>query len=253
MVDVLALSLEQRAVLKATALPLPEVALGEKVTLGFRDRKTVTTVVIGEQVLVRRVDGSLAALCGVCSQGGLRPEYAHVFDGQCFYCRGTGLRAFAADEVAAKRKVRSAQAADIRRAAKAEIEAPAIAAAEAAALAASIEIAHGAALTEQARRDAEAAAFEAQRFLGSVGDKITVVGTVKVNAHVESRYGSSRLVIIEAEGGVTLKTFGTSAFHYDVEVGDEVEVTATVKDHEVYRGVKQTAIVRPKGKVLASA
>jgi hypothetical protein len=254
------LTLEQQAKVKATALPLPEVsAEGTAVIIGRFDAKgpvKATLRTIGTQeVILSRDGGTVYRLCGYCD-GGLRVEYGHVLGGVCFYCGGGGVKVFAKTTEEAQRKVRSAQAAELRRQAKDVLEAPAREAAAAAALAEAREKAHGEALAEQARRDAEQAVRDAQRYAGVEGGKVTVTGTVKVNAHVESRYGSSRLVIIEGTGddaGVTLKTFGTSAWHYDVEVGDDVEVTATVKSHEVYGGTKQTSVIRPKGKVLASA
>jgi hypothetical protein len=258
-----ALTLEQRAKVRATALPLPEaVPTGETRTFGRpKQRRTLPQVTIGDWAFyVGPQSGRVYETCWKCPENsGTIPHYMGIYEGVCFACNGAGVRLFAETVEAAAKKVRSGQARAIREAAKWELETPAREAAEKAAAEAALLAAWEAALREDARRTAEAEAFAAQRFLGAVGEKVTVTGKVTANLSIEGRFGYrttySRLVIIEGvdvDAGVTLKTFGTSAWHYDVEVGDVVEVTATVKDHEVYRGVKQTAVARPKGKILTS-
>lgn len=106
---------------------------------------------------------------------------------------------------------------------------------------------------ETARRKAEAEErarnqVEAQ-YAGTVGEKITVTGTVTRLKPVEGSFGynptTSMLVIVE--GGTTVaKMFTTAAWAWEIEQGDEITVTATVTAHEDYQGVKQTALVRPK-------
>lgn len=106
---------------------------------------------------------------------------------------------------------------------------------------------------ETARRKAEAEERARKRdeaeYAGTVGEKITVTGTVTRLRAIEGSYGynptTSMLVIIE--GGSTIaKMFTTAAWAWEIEQGDEITVTATVKAHEEYQGSKQTALVRPK-------
>lgn len=106
---------------------------------------------------------------------------------------------------------------------------------------------------ESVRRDVEKcvaetakAAANAERpneWIGSVGSKITVSGTCVQSRAVETVYGVSFLVVIETPAGV-VKAFTTA--QGIPELGDQVTVTAKVKDHEFYNGTKQTAITRPK-------
>jgi hypothetical protein len=96
---------------------------------------------------------------------------------------------------------------------------------------------------------AKAAQVEADAhliYLGTVGEKMTVTGTVKVAKAIDTEYGLSRLLIVADADGNLVKAFTTAKFVWDVEVGDELTLTVTVKAHEVYEGVKQTVITRPK-------
>lgn len=96
---------------------------------------------------------------------------------------------------------------------------------------------------------AKAAQVEADAHLvhvGTVGEKITITGTVKVAKAIDTQFGLSRLLIVADADGNLIKAFTTAQFVWDVEVGDELTLTVTVKAHEVYEGVKQTVITRPK-------
>lgn len=106
---------------------------------------------------------------------------------------------------------------------------------------------------EHARRKAEADERTRQRtqaqYAGTVGERITVTGTVTRLLPVEGNHGytpkTTMLVVIE--GGATVaKMFTTAAWAWDIAQGDEITVTGTVKAHEDYQGIKQTTIVRPK-------
>ena len=113
--------------------------------------------------------------------------------------------------------------------------------------------------------DAVRAASEAaqalveHRYAGAEGQKgVTVKGVVKINLSVAGyAYNTyDRFVIIEGIGddlGVTVKIKGSAMFLYDINKGDTVEVTGTVKAHEIYEGVPQTVLIRPKGAVLEGA
>lgn len=113
--------------------------------------------------------------------------------------------------------------------------------------------------------DARIAEKEAERakarYIGEEGAKVTVRGTVSVKTFVDDFYaryeGATKpLVIVTGVGefeGVTVKMIGTAKALYEVERGDEVEVTGTVKGHGEYQGVLQTTVTRPKIKVLHQA
>lgn len=98
-------------------------------------------------------------------------------------------------------------------------------------------------------RAAEQAAWDAQKYLGETGDVVTVTGAVAANIPVETRYGWTRLLIVEGTGeftGVTLKLWSTAKAVREAERGDVVTVTGTVKTHEEYDGVKQTELGKAK-------
>lgn len=249
-------------IVKATQLPLPEPQLGEVVTVGanYGPGHDFTS-----RVRTLTLDGEWRALylgkvrvyraCGRCAAEGALPEYGHVYDGVCFECGGRGIHAYADTLEKAQRKARSGRAAEMRAAAK-----QAIADAEwAAGEAARVEAAHAEALTMhavwEAKQAEQAAKLAAQRYAGEPGDKLPpVTGVVARALTIEQQFGyrttHSRLVIIEGTGpdeGITLKTFGTSNWHWDTEEGQTVTVTGSVKAHEEYAGTKQTVIIRPKG------
>lgn len=82
--------------------------------------------------------------------------------------------------------------------------------------------------------------------VGSVGEKITFSGSVHVAKSVDTQWNLSRLVVVEDENSNVYKIFTTSAFAWDLGVGDTITITATVKAHDIYDGTKQTVVTRPK-------
>ena len=100
---------------------------------------------------------------------------------------------------------------------------------------------------EAARRREEAEQIP-NEWQGSIGEKITLSGTITREMTFEGyRHNSpaSRLIILTAPHGIA-KMFTTAAWAYDVNRGDEVTVTGTVKAHETYNGTRQTVLTRPK-------
>lgn len=101
---------------------------------------------------------------------------------------------------------------------------------------------------EQAARNAERAAERGQRvdaFIGTVGEKKRpFTGVVRIAREFETQFGTSTLYIIDTPEG-TAKWF-TSSRTVELEQGQEVSFTATVKAHEIYDGEHQTVILRPK-------
>lgn len=87
------------------------------------------------------------------------------------------------------------------------------------------------------------------RFAGDIASKITVTGTVTLVKEIDGAYGTSLLIVVTGTGDdadVTVKTFTTSKSAWDLETGDTVTVTATVKSHETYRDTAQTMVTRAK-------
>lgn len=100
-----------------------------------------------------------------------------------------------------------------------------------------------------AAQDAEQARQDSQSYLGTLGDFVTVTGTVKSNISVETRYGFTRLLIVEGTGeftGVTIKAWGNSKPIREAVRGDAITINGTVKGHEEYDGTKQTELGKAK-------
>jgi hypothetical protein len=107
--------------------------------------------------------------------------------------------------------------------------------------------------TRKAEWADQKAALNASRVhLGTVGAKLTVTITIAHMVVLEGIYGTSFLYICEdADQNVVIYkgTSATFSFTADGAVrvkGDSLTVTATVKEHGVRDGVKQTVIQRPK-------
>jgi len=89
-----------------------------------------------------------------------------------------------------------------------------------------------------------AAAGAASQFLGTVGEKITMVLTCVHVVSMESNYGSLFLNICKDDAGNTVIYKG-NAQGFPLK-GETATVKATVKMHDLFAGVKQTLIQRPK-------
>lgn len=98
---------------------------------------------------------------------------------------------------------------------------------------------------ERVRKEAQGKARAESLYAGTVGEKLTFTGTVATLVPVDTDYGTSMLVVMEA-GTAVAKMFTTAAWAWEVKQGGEVTLTAKVKDHEEYKGVKQTVLTRPK-------
>lgn len=96
-----------------------------------------------------------------------------------------------------------------------------------------------------AEADARAAAKGNSRWVGEVGAKVTVTGTVVFTKVVDSQYGSSVLVVVDADGD-KVTTFATAAWVWETHKDDTVTLTGTVKAHEEWEGEKRTVLTRTK-------
>ena len=97
------------------------------------------------------------------------------------------------------------------------------------------------------------AALDANRqHLGTVGEKITLTLTIRHIVTLEGTYGTSFIYIMEnADQNVVIYKGNSSVVGWTPEgevrgKGDTLTITATVKEHGVRDGVKQTVIQRPK-------
>ncbi len=91
----------------------------------------------------------------------------------------------------------------------------------------------------------EAAELNAKRqHLGNVGEKVTLTLTVKHIHTMDGAYGPTYLHICEDEDkNLVIYKGASNAFPYK---GETATVIASVKEHGVRNGVKQTVIQRPK-------
>ena len=100
--------------------------------------------------------------------------------------------------------------------------------------------------------DKEAALNASRTHLGEVGEKITFILTCVHVVELDGMYGTTYINICEdADKNVVIYKGNAKGFP---EKGETATITATVKDHGVRSGVKQTIIQRPKAvKELAAA
>ena len=63
-------------------------------------------------------------------------------------------------------------------------------------------------------------------------------------------YGGTHLVTVFTDGGV-VKTFTTARWLTDVNTGDRVTMTGTVKAHGEYEGRRETTLTRTKAEVVS--
>lgn len=93
--------------------------------------------------------------------------------------------------------------------------------------------------------NAERERIAAQRYLGTVGERLSVEGVIEVAVSVETQWGTSKLVVVNVDGSL-VKTFGSGTTLWGHEPGDRVRITGTVKGHDRYMGDKQTVLTRCK-------
>lgn len=98
----------------------------------------------------------------------------------------------------------------------------------------------------------EAALNASRNHLGEVGAKLTLILTICHIVVLDGAYGTSYIYIMEdADKNVVIYKGNSDSVALTSEgtvrsKGDTLTITATVKDHGVRNGVKQTVIQRPK-------
>lgn len=85
-------------------------------------------------------------------------------------------------------------------------------------------------------------------YAGEVGEKVTLTGTIKQLFHVDgfTWHSPSRRMLIVDCGTSVAKMITGASWAYDVERGNHITLTGTVRKHEEWHGTPQTVIVRPK-------
>lgn len=101
------------------------------------------------------------------------------------------------------------------------------------------------AVNKAADRDLERQAVnQGSQWVGAVNDKIEFTATVTFVTGFESRFGYTYVTGLRDDAGNILIQKGVSIG----DKGDRLTIKATVKEHAVRDGVKQTIITRPKVK-----
>lgn len=89
----------------------------------------------------------------------------------------------------------------------------------------------------------EARRKQSAKFVGAVGSRITLRLTVKRVIDLgENRWGHSYIVVCQDDEGNTIKYLGQK---FPIREGEEATITATIKEHKMYRDEPQTVIQRP--------
>jgi len=185
------------------------------------------------------VAGGFSRQCGKCAGDGiywLQVPTAHGYTpiaDVCFPCDGTGAvgKVFATVEAFDKARA-NAEKAQARRDAKREAEWEANRE-EREAHEASQEIAI-----------AEAAAeLTTWKYLDAqIDDTVTITGTVATAVEIETRFGYTRLIVVETENKEAVKMFTTAGWAWKVERDDIVTIQGNVKSFDEYEGKAQTML-----------
>lgn len=115
-------------------------------------------------------------------------------------------------------------------------------------LAVSAITAHQRLSADRARETSRREAAETVDYAGTVGEKVTLTGTVRTAMRVDGfTYRSPDQVLLVVDCGAAVAKMTTSAaWAYPLKVGDPISVTGTVKTHTEWNGIKQTVLTRPK-------
>jgi hypothetical protein len=104
----------------------------------------------------------------------------------------------------------------------------------------------------QAQREVDNA--RSQWVGGSIGDRVAFSGTVKKAMTFTTNYGYEsgevRMLIVQTEEDCSIKMTTSSEWAFEVREGDEVSMTATIKEFSEFNGGKQTVVKAPRIKKL---
>lgn len=103
----------------------------------------------------------------------------------------------------------------------------------------------------EAKRKAEAAARKDSEFIGEVGDRIDVTGTVVFYNTYDGHYGTSARLTIVTDTGDRVTTYGSGDSLFGWDTGDKIAMKGTVKDHDANeRFGNSTVLTRVKATEL---
>ena len=85
-------------------------------------------------------------------------------------------------------------------------------------------------------------------FFGTVGQKVELALSLEHRSSYETQWGETTIYAFVDEGGrhFIWKTSTYSAGMSDVNTGDKVVLKGTIKEHNEYKGCKQTVLTRCK-------
>ena len=92
----------------------------------------------------------------------------------------------------------------------------------------------------------QAAIDAAREHIGTVGEKVTLTLTLKKVINVENKFGVIGIFIFEDTEKNVVIYKGNSSAVWELAEGEVVTLKASIKEHGVRNGVKQTLIQRPK-------
>lgn len=101
-------------------------------------------------------------------------------------------------------------------------------------------------LDREMGKRAERAAKNVGGYLGEVGKKLIVTGTVTVASTFEGNYGMKRIVVVVDSDGNAVKTSGSGNSLWDAEVGDTVRFEGKVSAHSDTKYGPQTVVKMAK-------
>lgn len=109
-------------------------------------------------------------------------------------------------------------------------------------------ITHQQLIASRAREASRRETAETVDYAGTVGEKVTLTGTVRTATRVDGfRYRSPDQVLLVVDCGTAVAKMTTAAaWAYPLKVGDSLTVIGTVKAHTEWNGIKQTVLTRPK-------
>lgn len=191
--------------------------------------------------VIKLTSGKFAPVCQKCQGEGVIQHYAYHDDGICYDCSGDGFKQkFFADEEAVKKFCKQKSVRLAKKRAKEEAE-YAVRLAE---FEASREAREAEEKRVQAEREAELAKFS--YIEAPVGSIVEFNGEVKALVKIDGQYGWSLMVVVENDQNQQFKFFSTAKWVWEVEVGEQVQVRAEVKDFSEYQGIKQNVVKNAK-------
>jgi len=99
-------------------------------------------------------------------------------------------------------------------------------------------------LQQAVERQAVASVAKTSEFIGTVGERVEITGTLSSVKFIEGNFGTTALYTILTEQGL-VKWFASGDLLGD-ETGRTVKLKGTVKKHETFRDVKSTVLTRCK-------